>query len=123
MPTTRAASRPSRRPIRKVANMESTSLGQAYLINIASGIGHREHDVRCTTARVGWGADFSGSGGPTHMMFIISLILFIVGLFLFGVGFMVPSLLGLVFTAGISAVCVAMAIPMFRSQWGKEKIH
>ncbi|GGO64199.1 hypothetical protein GCM10010910_18480 [Microbacterium nanhaiense] len=57
------------------------------------------------------------------MMFIISLILFVGGLFLFGVAFMVTSFHGLVFTAGILAVCVSMAIPMFRSQWGKEKIH
>jgi uncharacterized membrane protein len=67
--------------------------------------------------------DFSGCGGPIHMMFIISLILFVGGLFLFGVAFMVTSFQGLVFTAGIIAVCLAMAIPMFRSQWGKEKIH
>ena len=51
------------------------------------------------------------------MMFIISLILFIGGLFLFGVAFMVSSLNGLVFVCGILAVCLAMAIPMFRSQW------
>ena len=57
------------------------------------------------------------------MMFILSLILFVGGLFLFGVAFMVTSLNGLVFSAGIIAVCLAMAIPMFKSQWGKEKIQ
>jgi len=56
------------------------------------------------------------------MMFIISLIFFIGGLFLFGVAYMVTAFQGLVFTAGILAVCVAMAIPMFRSQW-RTKHH
>ena len=56
------------------------------------------------------------------MMFIISLIFFIGGLLLFGVAYMVTSFQGLVFTAGILAVCVAMAIPMFRSQW-RTKHH
>ena len=62
------------------------------------------------------------SEGPFHMMFIISLLLFLGGLFLFGVAYMVTSFQGLVFTAGILAVCVAMAIPMFRSQW-RTKHH
>ena len=54
------------------------------------------------------------------MMFIISLIFFIGGLFLFGVAYMVTSFQGLVFTAGILAVCVAMAIPMFRRSVAHE---
>lgn len=51
------------------------------------------------------------------MMFILSLILFIGGLFLFGVAFVAPAFNGLIFTLGILAACLAMAIPMFRSQW------
>ena len=39
------------------------------------------------------------------------------GLFLFGVAFVAPAFNGLIFTLGILAVCLAMAIPMFRSQW------
>lgn len=51
------------------------------------------------------------------MMFILSLLLFLGGFFLFGAAFMVPSFNALVFALGIIAVCLAMAIPMFRSQW------
>ncbi|WP_162622941.1 hypothetical protein [Microbacterium suaedae] len=49
------------------------------------------------------------------MMFILALILFLGGLFLFAVAFMVSSFQGLVFALGILAVCLAMALPMFKS--------
>lgn len=49
------------------------------------------------------------------MMFILSLILFLGGLALFAVAFMVSSFQAVVFTAGILAVCLAMALPMFKS--------
>lgn len=51
------------------------------------------------------------------MMFILSLLLFLGGFFLFGAAFVVTSFNALVFALGIIAVCLAMAIPMFRSQW------
>ncbi|MEL5992269.1 hypothetical protein ACOKGD_12635 [Microbacterium phosphatis] len=45
-------------------------------------------------------------------MFIISLILFLGGFALFGLAFNIEMLQGVVFAAGIIAVCLAMALPM-----------
>ncbi|HLS92301.1 MAG TPA: hypothetical protein VK015_02180 [Microbacterium sp.] len=55
------------------------------------------------------------------MMFILSLILFLGGLFLFAVAFMVTSFQGVVFTCGILAVCLAMALPMFKGRTKSAK--
>jgi hypothetical protein len=45
-------------------------------------------------------------------MFIVALVLFLAGIALFAVAFMVSSFQALVFTAGIIAICLAMALPM-----------
>ncbi|WP_345751275.1 hypothetical protein [Microbacterium rhizophilus] len=49
-------------------------------------------------------------------MFIISLLLFLGGFALFGLAFNIDVLQGLVFAAGIIAVCLAMALPMHFSK-------
>ncbi|MBP2437428.1 hypothetical protein [Microbacterium amylolyticum] len=49
------------------------------------------------------------------MMFILSLILFLGGIALFAVAFMVESLQAVIFTVGILAICLAMALPMFKT--------
>lgn len=58
-------------------------------------------------------------------MFVISLLLFVVGIALFGVAFMpfitLPIVHALVFTAGIIAVCLAMALPIHARSGAKHQ--
>lgn len=45
-------------------------------------------------------------------MFILYGILFLLGLYLFGVAFNVPEWGGVIFTAGILSISLAVALPM-----------
>ena len=52
-------------------------------------------------------------------MFIISLLLFLGGMALFGVAINIEAFQGVVFAAGILAICLAMALPMHFSKTSK----
>lgn len=45
-------------------------------------------------------------------MFIVALVLFLGGMYLFGLAFSLEAFQGLVFTAGILCVSLAMALPI-----------
>jgi hypothetical protein len=46
------------------------------------------------------------------MMFAISLLLFLAGMYLFALAFVVTSFQGLIFTAGILVISLAIFIPV-----------
>ena len=58
-------------------------------------------------------------------MFLLSIILFVGGIALFGVAFMPFITVGfvhaLVFTAGIIAICLAMALPIHAKSGAKHQ--